>query len=53
MPKKPDGNKQEEKSAPQSSANQTNTEVVNKKPEAKTTKTEKSTQVKAEAKPVE
>jgi ribonuclease E len=52
LPKKPDRNKQEEKSAPQSSTKQTNTEVVNKEPEAKTTKTEKSTQVKVEAKPV-
>ncbi|HIF47063.1 Rne/Rng family ribonuclease [Candidatus Thioglobus sp.] len=52
LPKKPDRNKQEEKSAPQSSEKQTNTEVVNKKLEAKTTKTEKSTQVKVEAKPV-
>jgi ribonuclease E len=53
IPKKPDRNKQEEKSAPQSITKQTNTEVVNKKPEAKITKTEKSTQVKVEAKPVE
>ncbi|SFV76911.1 Ribonuclease E [hydrothermal vent metagenome] len=52
LPKKPDRSKQEEKSVPQPSVKQTNTEVVNKKPEAKTTKTEKSTQVKVEAKPV-